>query len=143
MFENTTKTVVPPSTGDNNMTMLYATIAMIVSGIGIIAFKRGISGSAIGSAATSETTRVDTSSLTSSSPICLLPIIFRQIAMKKYISIVLISIEAIVFSPCFPLCREKIKKFNIFLKKGLTIEKNGDIIYKLTARSAQHLVIEN
>ena len=38
VFENTTKTVVPP-TGDANMTILYASIAMIVSGIGIFVFR--------------------------------------------------------------------------------------------------------
>ena len=60
--------------------------------IGIIAFSRGISGSSIGIEAISEINKVDTSSETSSSPICLLPIILRENDSKTYKIIVLITI---------------------------------------------------
>ena len=67
--------------------------------MGIIAFKRGISGSAMGSAATSEITKVVTSSFISSSPICRFPIIFIQTARKKYKIKVLMKMEAIKSPP--------------------------------------------
>ena len=61
--------------------------------IGITALRKGISGSLMGIDAISEIKRVETNSDTSISPICLLPIIFRETESKRYIIIVLISID--------------------------------------------------
>ena len=72
-----------------------------INRMGIIAGSRGIFVSLMGNAPISEIKSVVTSSFTSSSPICLFPMIFSIILRITYIIMVLINIDVMKNTPCF------------------------------------------
>ena len=99
------------------------TSAEAINRIGIIEGIRGMSLSLIGRAPISEIKRVVISSLTSNSPICLLPMILSIMLKIIYIIIVLMNIEIMKITPVFSYFTESEKnpkKTKKSLKKVLT-----------------------
>ena len=79
-------------------------------------WRRGMSLSAIGEAASSESRSVVMSSETSSSPICRLPV--SLIASVSRENTITVRIKITDISPLFLVLEKKCKKIEIFLKRG-------------------------